>query len=158
MNHERKVIVLEDGEGEQVWFLDHFCTLKVRSKDGAPFGLLEVRLAAGAETPFHRHRKEDEAFYVLAGRMTVFLEGGRSVEMRQGCYVHIPKGVAHGFRVDAELRMLVLSDAAGFVELVREAGVPAPRAELPPPGPPDMPKLEAATKKYSIDLLGPLPS
>jgi quercetin dioxygenase-like cupin family protein len=155
---EREVLILEPGQGEPVWFLDNFLTVKVRSKDGAAFGLLEAVIPAGSETPFHRHHDEDEAFYVLEGRLTMFLEGDRTVVASPGSYVHVPKGVAHGFRVDAPIRMLVLSDPAGFVEFVREAGMAAPRRELPPAGPPDLPRLEAASRKYRIDLLGPLPS
>ena len=111
----------------------------------------------GSETPFHRHHDEDEAFYVIEGRLTVFLEGGRTVVAKPGSYVHIPKGCAHGFRVEEALKMLVLSDPAGFVEFVVEAGMAAPRRELPPAGPPDFPKLERAAQKFRIDLLGPLP-
>src|SRR5688500_11828747 len=155
MNDGRSVIVLNDGEGEPVWFLDNFLTLKVRKADGAAFGLLEAKLPKGSETPFHRHHDEDEAFYVIEGQLTVFLEGGRTVVGRPGAYVHIPKGVAHGFRVDEALKMLVLSDPAGFVEFVVEAGMKAERRELPPAGPPDIPKLERAAQKYHIDLLGP---
>lgn len=158
MSNERDVIVLGDGEGEPVWFLDHFCTLKVRKRDGAPYGLLEVRLPKGGETPFHRHHDEDEAFYVLEGQLTIVLEGGRTIVGRPGSYVHIPKGTAHGFRVDEALRMLVLCGADGFVEFVTEAGMPAPRRELPPAAPPDFPRLERAAEKYRIDLLGPLPA
>ena len=51
MMNERNVVALEPGEGEPVWFLDNFLTLKLRSKDGAAFGLLEARLPAGSETP-----------------------------------------------------------------------------------------------------------
>ena len=51
MNDARDVIVLGEGEGEPVWFLDHFCTLKVRKGDGAPYGLLEVRLPNLIVTP-----------------------------------------------------------------------------------------------------------
>src|SRR5262249_32767000 len=134
-----------------------FLTLKLRSTDGAAFGLLEARLPVGSETPFHRHHEEDETMYVIEGRLTVFLEGGRTIEARPGSFVHLPKGVAHGFRVDAPIRMLVLSDPAGFVEFVREAGAPAQRRELPPAGPPDFARLEAAAAKFNIDLLGPLP-
>lgn len=153
----REVIVLGPGEGEAVWFLDHFITVKVRSKDGARFGLVENAMAAGGATPFHRHHDEDEAFYILEGEVTIFLEGGRVVQGRPGAYVHIPRGVAHGFRVEKDVRMLVLSDPAGFVEFTREAGIPAPRRELPPVIEPDMARLMAIAKKYAIEILGPLP-
>ena len=157
MNNERNVVVLGNGEGEPIWFLDNFMTLKLRASDGAAFGLMEAKLPKGSETPFHRHHEEDESFYVIEGQLTVFLEGGRAVVATPGSFVHIPKGTAHGFRVDEALKMLVLSDPAGFVEFVVEAGMAAPRRELPPAGPPDFPKLERAAQKFRIDLLGPLP-
>lgn len=157
MNNERNVVVLGNGEGEPVWFLDNFMTLKMRASDGAAFGLMEAKMPKGSETPFHRHHDEDESFYVIEGALTVFLEGDRTVVAKPGSFVHIPKGTAHGLRVDEPLKMLVLSDPAGFVEFVVEAGMAAPRRELPPAGPPDFPKLERAAQKFRIDLLGPLP-
>ena len=41
--------------------------------------------------------------------------------------------------------------------MVREAGAPAERRELPPPAAPDFARLEAACKHHAITLLGPLP-
>jgi hypothetical protein len=49
--------------------------------------------------------------------------------------------------------MLVLSNPEGFVEMIREAGAPAPRRELPP----DFSRLETACKRRNIELIGPLP-
>jgi hypothetical protein len=52
--------------------------------------------------------------------------------------------------------MLVLSNPEGFVEMIREAGAPAPRRELPPL-PPHFSRLETACKRRNIELIGPLP-
>jgi len=153
----RDAIVRGPGEGEAVWFLDNFITVKTSAADGASFGVSENCLPAGSTTPFHRHEAEDEAFYVLEGEMTLFLDGGRTRRVGPGGYVHLPRGVAHGFRTETALRMLVLSDPAGFVEMVGVAGGPAERRELPPPAAPDFARLEAACKRYAITLLGPLP-
>jgi len=89
--------------------------------------------------------------------MTLFLEGGRAVEAGPGTFVHIPHGVAHGFRAPSALTMLVLSDPAGFLEFVREYGVEAPRRDLPPAVAPDLPRLIAVAKKHRIEIFGPLP-
>ena len=94
----------------------------------------------------------------LEGSMLLFLEGGRVVEAVPGSFVHIPHGVAHGFRATSALTMLVLSDPAGFLEFVREYGVEAPRRELPPAVPPDVPRLIATAKNHRIEILGPLPT
>jgi quercetin dioxygenase-like cupin family protein len=150
-------IVLGPGEGEAVWFLDNLITVKSRSADGASFGVVESRLPAGSSTPFHRHDGEDEAVYVLEGELTLFLGGGRTHRVGPGSYVCFPRGVAHGLRAETTTRLLVLSDPAGFVEMIREAGAPAERRELPPPAAPDIARLEAACARHEIALLGPLP-
>jgi quercetin dioxygenase-like cupin family protein len=152
----RSVVALEPGAGEHVWFLDHLVTVKLRGA-GAPWGVLEVALPAGARTPFHRHDDDDETLYVLEGELTLFLEGGRVVQGRPGCCLHLPRGIAHGFRTETAIRMLVLCQPEGFVEFTRDYGVPAPRAEVPPPALPDFPRLEALARKHHIELLGPLP-
>jgi quercetin dioxygenase-like cupin family protein len=85
---------MQAGEGEAVWFLDNLITVKLRSKDGAAYGLLESRVPAGSITPLHRHHDEDEGFYVLDGELKVYFEGGREVIARAGAYVHTPRGVA----------------------------------------------------------------
>jgi len=141
-----------------VWFLDNLVTVKASARSGARFGLAEVALPAGSETPFHRHQDDDESFYILEGAMSLVLEDGRVVEATPGSFVRIPHGVAHGFRAVSALRMLVLSDPAGFLEFVREYGVAASRRELPPAAPPDVQRLVATAKKHRIDILGPLPS
>ncbi|HKV90439.1 MAG TPA: cupin domain-containing protein [Thermoplasmata archaeon] len=46
--------------------------------------------------PLHRHRKEDEAWYVLEGEIAVRLDA-RTVIARSGGAVWSPRGVAHTF-------------------------------------------------------------
>lgn len=152
----REVVALGPKEGEPVWFLNQLVVVKLRGAD-APYGVLETELAADRATPYHRHLEEDEAFYVLDGELSIYVEGGRVLRGRPGTYVHIPRGVAHGFRTHTHARMLVLSAPEGFVDFTREVGVPAPRVELPPPAPPDLERLEAIARKYAMELLGPLP-
>jgi quercetin dioxygenase-like cupin family protein len=155
---QQSVTIHAPGEGEAIWFLDNLFTVKASVRSGARFGLAEDRVPAGSETPFHRHHDDDESFYVLEGTMTLFLEGGRVVEAKPGAFIHIPHGVAHGFRASSALRMLVLSDPAGFMEFVREYGDPAPRPTLPPASAPDVPRLMAVAHKHRIEILGPLPT
>lgn len=153
----RAVVALGPNQGEKVWFLDQLVVVKLRGAD-RPYGVIETELDAHRGTPFHRHTAEDEAFYVLDGELELFLEGGQKLSGNAGSYIHIPRGMAHGFRTRCRTRLLVLSDATGFVDFTREYGVPAPRAELPPPTQPDFPRLEALAAKYHIELLGPLPA
>jgi len=150
------VVALHRGEGEHVWFLNQLVSIKLRGPS-APYGVLETLLAAGEGTPFHRHDAEDETFYVLEGEVTLFFEHGKVVRGRPGSFVHVPRGVAHGFRAETPLRLLALSAPRGFVEFTREYGVRVPRPELPPIAAPDLARLDAISKKYEIEVLGPLP-
>jgi quercetin dioxygenase-like cupin family protein len=152
----REVVALGPGQGEPIWFLDQLVVVKLRGAD-APYGVVETELESGRATPFHRHLDEDEAFYVLKGELSIYVEGGRVLHGSPGSYVHLPRGVAHGFRTHTYTRMLVLSAPLGFVDFTREYGVPAPSPGLPPPAAPDLPRLQALAEKYRIDLLGPLP-
>lgn len=152
----RAVIVRGPAEGEALWFVDNLLTVKVSGADGSPFGLVENAMPAGSQTPFHRHDAEDEAFYVLEGTLTIFLDHGR-ITAGPGTYVHLPRGTSHGFRTESAVRMLVLCGTDGFLEMAREAGTLAPRRELPPPAPPDLARLAAACERHQLTLLGPLP-
>ncbi len=153
----RELVVRAPAAGDATWFLDNLIVHKVGARDGAPFALLEASLPAGSRTPFHRHDGEDEAFYVLEGEITIFVDGGSIVRGRPGSYVHIPSGVAHGFRTETALRMLVITGTDGFAEMVRDAGVPAPTHDLPPAAPLDLERLARAAGRHRIALLGPLP-
>lgn len=152
-----EVTIHAPGEGDAVWFLDNLLTIKSSRADGSQFDMVEGAMPAGSHTPFHAHDGEDEAFYVLEGELTIFLEGGRKVEATPGSYVHIPTGTPHGFVTKTPVRMLVLCGGEGFVEMVREYGTQAERRELPPLTPTDYPRLGAACERNGIRILGPLP-
>ena len=148
--------VLANGQGEAVWFLDNLLTIKAGPDQGAPFQVVENAMPAGSHTPLHAHDGEDEAFYVLEGRLAIHVDG-RVLEAGPGSYVHIPLGTPHGFVTHTPVRMLVLCGTQGFVQMAREAGDPAPRRELPPTSEPDLERLAAACERHQIRLLGPLP-
>ena len=158
MNTMAQVTFRGSDEGDAVWFLDNLITVKTSARDGARFGFLESRLPQGSEAPMHRHLDEDEAFYILEGVLTMFLEGGRVIEARPGAFVHIPHGVAHGFRAQTPIKMLVVCDSKGFCEFIRDVGIEAPRRELPPAVAPDVARLAAIAHDHRVELLGPLPA
>jgi len=115
------------------------------------FGLVEQLMPPGFASPYHTHRLEDEAFYVLEGEMA-FVCGGTWSIARAGTYVFGPRNIPHGFKVlgDAPARMLLLCTPGGFDQFVVEMSEPAP-------APPDMAKLMALAAKYKVDIHGPLP-
>lgn len=150
-----RVTALAAGEGRALWFLDALAIVKQSAADGAAYGLLEYRMAAGSCTPLHRHLAEVESVYVLAGELTVFV-GDQRFEAGPEAYLRLPAGVPHGLIARSDARMLVWSDPDGFVGLVEAMGEPAPRLSLPPKAPPDLERLLPLAARYHLEILGPL--
>ena len=64
------------GEAPAYWSLGELPTvLATAEQTGGACSLMEGRLPRGAEPPPHVHHREDEAFLVLEGRLTVRLGG-----------------------------------------------------------------------------------
>jgi mannose-6-phosphate isomerase-like protein (cupin superfamily) len=118
------------------------------------FGLLEHVMPPGFASPYHVHKNEDEAFYVLEGEMAFVCDGGW-MQAGAGTYVFGPRGIPHGFKVTGTgpARMLLLASPGGFEQFVVELSEPLNAA----PSEPDMQKLVATAARFDIQILGPLP-
>jgi len=65
------------------------------------------------EFHWHKHDKEDEFFYVVAGRFVIELEG-RTVELMPQQGLTVPKGVMHCTRAP-ERAVILMIEGAGVV-------------------------------------------
>ena len=142
-------------EDEARWFLGSRVWLRATAAQTAnALGLIEQIVPPGLGSPYHIHRNEDEAFYVLDGGIRFFSEG-RSWVLGPGGFAFLPRGVPHGFRTegDAPSRSLLLAAPGGFEGFVAELS-----SVEPPAGPPDMGALMAAAGRYGLEILGPLPA
>jgi len=63
------------------------------------------------EFHWHKHDREDEFFHVVSGQLSVDLEG-RTVELRPGQGVTIPRGVVHRTRA-SERTVVLMVEGAG---------------------------------------------
>jgi mannose-6-phosphate isomerase-like protein (cupin superfamily) len=71
-----------------------------------------VRLAViRGEYHWHHHEKEDEFFYVVAGKLLMDLEG-RTVELLPGNGIMIPKGAEHRPRAPERTVILMVEKAS----------------------------------------------
>jgi quercetin dioxygenase-like cupin family protein len=149
---------LTKDEGDAIWFLGTLATVKAgRAQTGNAFAIVEFTLPPGFSPPPHIHHMEDEAFYVLDGVATGFC-GDQRWEAAPGSFIWLPRGVAHGFTVDAgaPLKVFQITSPAGFERFVAEVGEPARSPPtLPEPAAPDIEKLNAAAAKVGIEHLGP---
>jgi mannose-6-phosphate isomerase-like protein (cupin superfamily) len=145
------------GAGETVWFTQNRMTLKATAEStGGAFGLVEAVGPAGSSPPLHIHHREDEAFWLLEGALTVRC-GDRTFSVEAGSFTFLPRGVPHTFRVegDAPARLLSICVPGGFEQYFVAAGR-APEAEgLPPNEPPDVGLLRRVGERFGVEIVGP---
>ena len=117
---------------------------------------MEFTHPPGFSVPPHIHHTTDEGFYILEGAMRGSC-GDQTWQATSGSFVWLPRGIPHSYAVDGDetLRSLAITLPAGFERFVAEAGEPARERTLPPPGEPDIEKLNAAAAKVGIEHLGP---
>jgi quercetin dioxygenase-like cupin family protein len=140
------------GPGERMTFL------ATGEQTGGAFFLAEVEVAPGGGTPPHIHRREDEAFHMLEGSLTIQV-GGNTITASAGDFAFLPRGVAHSFKNtgDGSARALVLTTPAGLEGFFAEVFDPATdRVAPPPPQSKDLIiRALAAAPKYGLELLPP---
>lgn len=142
------------------WSLGELLTmLATAEQTGGVFSLMHERLPRGAEPPPHVHRREDEAFFVLDGTLSVRV-GDETFSASPGSFVFCPRDVPHLLTVESdEVRMLTLCTPGGVEKLFVELGEPAPSRELPPmDGPePDVERVITLAAHYGAEVLADWP-
>jgi quercetin dioxygenase-like cupin family protein len=142
--------------GEARWWGGGLAVIKASAADtGGRMTIVEVTEPPGAEAPLHVHHREDEAFWVLDGEVTLDI-GGNTVAARAGDYAFGPRDVPHRYTVgEAGCRMLFILTPGGFEDLVLAMSEPAARRTLPPPSSeePDMAQIQAIARAHGVDLL-----
>jgi mannose-6-phosphate isomerase-like protein (cupin superfamily) len=141
-----------------LWFLDNLAYVHVdAAASGGTLGLVEAVGRKGNMPPLHVHHRDDEAFYVLDGRLTLFMAGRDPVELGPGEGALAPTGIPHVYRVESDrARWLAAVTPCGFDGLVREIAEPAEYDDLPPEGRVhDIERVNAAAARQGIEILGP---
>jgi quercetin dioxygenase-like cupin family protein len=143
------------GEGEAIWWFGGLAEIKAGAADtGGLMTIVEITEPAGMEGPLHVHHREDEAFWILEGDVTIEI-GDTTIECHAGDYAFGPRGIPHRYTVgDAGCRMLYILTPGGFEGLIREMGQPAESRTLPPPSEPDMERVAAVAAAHGCELLG----
>ena len=143
--------------GQPLWFFVNLARVLVTPEESNDsLGIVELTGTRGEMPPLHIHHREDEAFVVLDGELTVYTPG-ESVTLRAGDAVFAPKGVPHAYRVESErARWLGVSNPAGLASFVLAASDPAEANDLPPADRPvDMERLLAAAEAHGIEIVAP---
>ena len=149
-------VAVRSDEGEARWWFGSLAVIRATGADtGGQFTIIEVTEPPGMEGPLHVHHREDEAFWILEGSVTLEV-GDTTIEASAGDYAFGPRGIPHRYTVgDAGCRMLFICTPAGFENLVREMSVPAGARTLPPPTEeePDWERVAAVAKANHCELL-----
>lgn len=98
----------------------HTCKISADSTGGA-YALTECIGPRDCGTPYLLHHGHDEAFYVLAGELSIHLRDGTRI-LGPGGFIHLPRETPHAFVVESEeAHFLVLAAPGGREEgLTRE--------------------------------------
>ena len=143
------------GEGEARWWLGQLAEIKATAAStGGRCTIVEVTCAPQFEAPLHVHHREDEAFWILEGDVTLYV-GDKAIEAGIGDYAFGPRAIPHRYTVgEAGCRMLFICTPAGFEDLVRNMSEPAATRTLPPASePPDLEWVKAIANQHGCDLL-----
>ena len=142
------------------WFLNSLITFVAGTAETeGSFCVYRQEMPAEFGTPYHTHAAYGEAFQVLAGEITFFCDGQKTV-LSEGGFIYLPGSKPHGFRVSGggSATVIIISPPAStFGEFVREMGEPAIQGKPSVPAPPDFARLGALSAKYGSTILGPLP-
>jgi mannose-6-phosphate isomerase-like protein (cupin superfamily) len=106
----------------------------------------------GANPPLHQHEREDEAWYVLQGRVRIRV-GDTEIDGEPGSFVLAPRGVPHTFarQPGSDLKLLLLIAPAGLERMFDEVALLAPAEQQDPS------VLGEIAARYGVHVLGPPP-
>lgn len=144
---------------ELLWFKGTLVNIRVSGTSGVDrISVIEHRMPYGESPPLHIHRNEDEVFHILEGTMRFHVDGKDTIA-HAGQILLAPKGIPHSFRVEspAGARCLTITTGGDFENMVREMGVAAPSADMPPavePTPEMIAALTEACARNGIDVIG----
>lgn len=144
--------VLKPGEGRGIELGNFLMTVKATAETtGGAFTLLEAAEPPLFGPPMHIHRDAAEAFYILSGGYTIFIDDQESW-CPAGSFIYIPRGVVHGFRVgpsqSAKLNLYVPHAMLGYFD---ELAAAISSNEV------DDATLGAIAERYGMEVLGPVP-
>lgn len=90
---------------------------------GGAYEIFELEGPEGSGPPAHAH-PWSEAYVVVEGEADVYIDGAK-LHAAPGCFVHVPAGTTHGYRIRSKsAKFVVVTSPAGardfFVEIDAE--------------------------------------
>lgn len=125
---------------------------------GGVYELMKFVVPGGHGPPPHTHQREDECFYVLEGEFDVLL-GEQTIAAGPGTYIHLPRGVPHGFRnktseTSGFLCWVLPGNLGGFFDAFKRPW-PADQPQPDALSDEDIGQMMTAATEYGIEILTP---
>ena len=144
-------LVSGQGEGRPVHVLGAELTIKISSRDtNGAFAVFEGRTPPLEGPPLHRHRDQDEWWYIVEGEYR-FEVDGEEIYASAGDTVFAPRGSRHTFQnIGNERGRTMTTVVPGGVDLFfEELEEVVPRGAQPDPA-----KMRPVFEKHNQELLG----
>jgi quercetin dioxygenase-like cupin family protein len=144
--------------GNSFWYVGQLMSALAEGEDtGGRLTVYEILFPPNSGPPLHFHEREDEAFYVLEGSLSVRM-GEEEFEVRAGSFTFQPRGIPHAFRSSSDgARALLLVVPSGFEDFFHALSRPAEAMTLPPPAGPPSPEqvaqMEAVLAEHGVTFV-----
>jgi quercetin dioxygenase-like cupin family protein len=148
------------GPDNSFWYLGQLMSGLAEGEDtGGRLTVFEILFPPDSGPPLHVHEREDEAFYVLEGSLSVRMSD-EEFEASAGSFVFQPRGIPHTFKSSGEgARVLLLVTPSGFERYFRALSRPAEAMALPPPvgspSPEQVARMGAALAEHGCSFVRP---
>lgn len=157
MSDDRQPVFRGPHDGEYVVVAgDRYRFLAITGETDGQYALVEAVVPPGGGPPPHRHSREEEGFYVVEGKVTVYVDG-QKFDATAGAFVNLPKGSTHWFRnhTKGNAKMLILVSPGGLEAMFREVGqvIGNVNDTIPSFGAVEQQKLLEAAPKYGVEIL-----
>lgn len=142
---EPKPFFLESGQGERSAVFDSLVTVLLSGNETQnQFGMFTLEAPAGRTIVSHTHEDVHEIFYVIEGKVKVFVEdheGNQEARiLTPGDFGYVPATYLHAFRAEGDFNKILGVCTAGFERFFQALGKNTD--DTMPPMPPYIPSPE----------------
>jgi mannose-6-phosphate isomerase-like protein (cupin superfamily) len=137
----------------EYWVLGQHVRMQLGSAETAGnFCLITITMPPRSGVGPHRHRAEDELFYVAKGTV-LFSLSGRDMPAGPGTFIHVPAGVTHAIANPAPVPATLIDyhTPGGFERFIVETGTPCNDRNADPPVL-NAEKARAAMARYGMEF------
>lgn len=157
LHHSGRITVRQAGDGCHIAVAGDVYTYLASAEDtNGQYALLKAVVHPGGGPPPHLHRKEEEAFFILKGELSIFA-GGDWLTATAGDWVLAPRDAEHAFtnNTNEPVEMLILLAPAGLEEMFLLTGTPwADPQEAPGrPKATEVKRMMDMAPKYGIEFM-----